>query len=430
MTTGLAASDPLPSPATDDAFVAVDMREVELGRLLFWDPILSGNKNISCGTCHHPKFGTADGVSLSIGEGGIGLGPARFGDKDNLPEQRIPRNAPALFNLGAHEFNTLFHDGRLEADDAKKSGIRTPLDDDMLMGFSGVLSAQSMFPVLSADEMAGHYSENDVAKAVRRGVITGEGGAWDIISKRVAGLDEYQQGFNAFDAEIGGGKPVDFTDISDAVAAFIAFEWRSDNSPFDLHLKGEGVLSDQALAGMELFYGDAGCSACHSGVFQTDHQFHAMGVPQIGPGKAARFETHSQDTGRMRVTGKVEDAYAFRTPSLRNVTLTGPYGHSGAYQDLRIFVEQHLAPSDALENYEPAQALFSKFGAPKDDWAALNDASEVSAIASAARQAKVDLGSEQIDALMAFLEALTDKAGAEGQLGIPETVPSGLPIDH
>ncbi|MEM9574280.1 MAG: cytochrome-c peroxidase, partial [Pseudomonadota bacterium] len=96
LTTGFASSDPLPSPVTDDAFVAVDMREVELGRLLFWDPILSGNKNISCGTCHHPKFGTADGVSLSIGEGGIGLGPARFGDQDNLPEQRIPRNAPAL----------------------------------------------------------------------------------------------------------------------------------------------------------------------------------------------------------------------------------------------------------------------------------------------------------------------------------------------
>ncbi|MEM8540586.1 MAG: cytochrome c peroxidase [Pseudomonadota bacterium] len=430
MNAGLAASDPLPSPVTDDAFVAVDMREVELGRLLFWDPILSGNKNISCGTCHHPKFGTADGVSLSIGEGGIGLGPARFGDEENLPEQRIPRNAPALFNLGAHEFKTLFHDGRLEADETRKSGIRTPLDNDMLMGFSGVLSAQSMFPVLSADEMAGHYSENDVAKAVRRGVITGEGGAWDIISKRVAGLEEYQQGFNAFDAEIAGGKPIDFTDISDALAAFIAFEWRSDNSPFDLHLKGNDILSDQALAGMELFYGEAGCSACHSGVFQTDHQFHAMGVPQIGPGKAARFETHSQDTGRMRVTGNVEDAYAFRTPSLRNVTLTAPYGHSGAYQDLRTFVEQHLAPSSALENYEPTQALFSKFDAPKDDWAALNDAGEASAIALAARQTMVDLSSEGVDAIMAFLDALTDEAGAEGRLGIPKTVPSGLPIDH
>lgn len=427
---GISLGEPLPSPATDDAFVAVDMREVELGRLLFWDPILSGNKNISCGTCHHPKFGTADGVSLSIGEGGIGLGPERFGDETNMPEQRIPRNAPALFNLGAKEFTTLFHDGRLEADASRPSGIRTPLDDDMLMGFSGVLSAQSMFPVLSADEMAGHYSENEVAKAVRRGVITGEGGAWDIISKRVAGVEEYQQRFGSYDAEIAAGKAIDFTDISDAVAAFIAFEWRSDDSPFDRYLQGKEPLGDQAAMGMDLFYGNAECSTCHSGVFQTDHQFHAMGVPQIGPGKAARFESHSQDTGRMRVTGNAEDAYAFRTPSLRNVTLTAPYGHSGAYRDLRSFVEQHLAPSKALENYSTSQALFARFDAPKDDWAALHDVAEEAAIIKAARQSEISLEADEIDALMAFLSSLTDRAGAEGRLGVPETVPSGLAVDR
>ena len=430
LTIGVAASEPLPSPANDDAFVAVDMREVELGRLLFWDPILSGNKNISCGTCHHPKFGTADGVSLSIGEGGVGLGPTRSGDPENMPEQRIPRNAPALFNLGAKEFTTLFHDGRLEVDASSKAGIRTPLDDDMLIGFSGVLSAQSMFPVLSADEMAGHYSENDVAKAVRRGVITGEGGAWDIISKRVAGLDEYQQRFASYDAEISGGKPIDFTDISNAVAAFIAFEWRSDSSPFDQHLKGQEALSGEAATGMALFYGKAECSTCHSGIFQTDHQFHAMGVPQIGPGKAARFESHSQDTGRMRVTGSGKDAYAFRTPSLRNVTLTDPYAHNGAYRGLRSFIEQHLAPAKALENYKISQALFSKFTAPKDDWAALNDAIEVSAIVKAAKQSAIDLRSDEIDALMAFLGTLTDETSAEGRLGIPQAVPSGLPVDR
>ena len=430
LTIEASASELYPSPSTDEAFVAVDLREVELGRLLFWDPILSGNKNISCGTCHHPKFGTADGVSLSIGEGGIGLGPQRFGDANNMPEQRIPRNAPALFNLGAKEFTTLFHDGRLETDAAKASGIRTPLDEDMLLGFSGVLSAQSMFPVLSADEMAGHYSENDVAKAVRRGVITGEGGAWDIISKRVAALDEYQQRFASFDSEIAEGKSIDFTDISNAVAAFIAFEWRSDNSPFDQHLNGDEVLSDEARSGMELFYGKAACSTCHSGVFQTDHRFHAMGVPQIGPGKAARFETHSQDTGRMRVTGKEEDAYAFRTPSLRNVTLTAPYGHNGAYRDLRQFVERHLAPASALDNYELSQALFAKFEAPKDDWAALNDAGETAAISNAAVQTEIELNADEIDALMEFLAALTDNEGAEGKLGIPEDVPSGLAIDH
>jgi cytochrome c peroxidase len=414
---------------SDDLFVDVDINQARLGQLLFWDPILSGNKNISCGTCHHPKLGTADGVSLSIGEGGVGLGADRGVDENNLPEQRIPRNAPALFNLGAKEFTVMFHDGRLEADETKKSGLRTPLDDDMTVGFSGVLSAQSMFPVLSPDEMAGHYSENDVAKAVRRGLITGEGGAWDIISKRVAAIEEYQTMFDAIDPEIAEGRPIDFTDISDALAAFIAFEWRSDDSLFDNYLRGNAELDAKAQSGMDLFYGKAGCADCHSGPFQTDHKFHAMGVPQIGPGKAERFESHSQDTGRMRVTGRPEDAYAFRTPSLRNVTLTAPYGHSGAYRDLRQFVEAHLEPSTAIENYDRSEALFAGYTPPKNDWAALDDANENTAIKSAVSWSGPKLADDEIDDLLAFLKTLEDKKSLTSRFGVPDTVPSGLPVD-
>ncbi|KAG1647316.1 Methylamine utilization protein MauG [Nymphon striatum] len=317
---------------------------------------------------------------------------------------------PSLFNLGAKEFVTMFHDGRLQADGTKKSGLRTPLDDDMTVGFSGVLSAQSMFPVLSPDEMAGHYTENDVAKAVRRGVITGEGGAWDIISKRVIAIDEYQQRFIDFDSEIAAGKPVDFTDISDAIAAFIAFEWRSDNSPFDQYLKGSVTFDRETATGMDLFYGKAQCGTCHSGVFQTDHQFHAMGVPQIGPGKAARFERHSQDIGRMRVTGKMEDAYAFRTPSLRNkVTLRLQKRSKIMTERKRYFLILNLL---------------------KDDWIALDDANEVNSISNVVLKHDIVLDEKEIDNLVIFLNALTDSESAEGRLGIPQTVPSGFDVDH
>jgi len=96
-----------PAPLSDADYMKVDLQEAELGQLLFYDPILSGNKIISCATCHHPDFATGDGVSLSIGEGGIGLGPARRADPDNMPEQRIPRHAHALFNLGATEVTRL-----------------------------------------------------------------------------------------------------------------------------------------------------------------------------------------------------------------------------------------------------------------------------------------------------------------------------------
>ena len=83
-------------------------------------------------------------------------------DPANPPEQRIPRNAQALWNLGAHEFTVLFHDGRIEVDETRPGGIRTPLAEDMVGGFATLLSAQTMFPVLSPDEMAGHYSENEI----------------------------------------------------------------------------------------------------------------------------------------------------------------------------------------------------------------------------------------------------------------------------
>ena len=111
---GGALAQDLPAPVGDDHFGTFDLDEVRLGRNLFYDRILSGNKNIACSTCHHPRFATSDGLSLGLGEGGLGLGPKRLADPENTPEQRIPRNSPALFNLGSPEFTVLFHDGRIE----------------------------------------------------------------------------------------------------------------------------------------------------------------------------------------------------------------------------------------------------------------------------------------------------------------------------
>lgn len=421
----IAAADGIPAALTDADFATVDKREARLGQLLFYDPILSGNQTVSCGTCHHPAFGTGDGLSLGIGDGGVGLGPKRVADPQNMPEQRIPRNAPALFNLGAHEFTVLFHDGRIEVDPERPGGLRTPLDADMVTGFASLLSAQTMFPVLSADEMAGHYSENDVAQAVRRGVITGQGGAWDIIARRVGDIPAYAASFQDAYDHIETPEEITFADISNAIAAFMEFEWRSDGAPFDAVLRGEATLPEPAASGMTLFYGDAGCVSCHSGPFLTDHDFHAMGTPQIGPGKAARFESHARDEGRFRVTGDTADLYAFRTPSLRNVALTGPYGHAGAYADLRSFVNAHLDPVRALETYDLEQAVLPAL--PVDDRGGLADSA---AIAQAVEFTPRTISEADVTALIAFLDALTDPAAIEGRLGIPETVPSGLPVDR
>ncbi|MCH2096542.1 MAG: cytochrome-c peroxidase [Rhodobacteraceae bacterium] len=409
-------------PDAPPEFPAQDPMLVQLGWMLFYDPVLSGNREVACATCHHPKFGTSDGLSLGIGDGGMGLGPQRVADPANPPEQRIPRNAPALFNLGATEFTTMFHDGRLEAKPDEPDGIRTPLGQEMVHGFSGVLSAQSMFPVLSGDEMAGHYSENDISQAVRQGFLTGETGAWARISARVMAIPEYREGFE----KVTGGVPAQFTDISDALAAFMALEWRADDSPFDRHLRGAAPLTGAALDGAELFYGAAGCSACHSGWFQTDHEFHAIAMPQIGPGKAARFERHARDTGRMRVTGLAEDAYAFRTPSLRNVAQTAPYGHAGAYASLEDAVRHHLDPLAALRSYSLEQARLPDL--PVDDLRIMRDSREVEAISRANQLRPVDLSDQDVHALLAFLDSLTDTASLAGRLGVPDAVPSGLPV--
>jgi len=423
------AAETRPNPLTDADFRAHSPAEVALGQLLFWDPELSGNRNISCGTCHHPRFGTGDGVSLSLGEGGNGLGPDRRPNPENLPEQRIPRNAPALFNLGILDLKTVFHDGRIEADATRASGFRTPLEDEMVSGFASLLSAQSMFPVLSPDEMAGHYSENEISKAVRTGQLTGPNGAWEKIAARITALPAYDAQFKAVYPEIGAGRPIHFTDISNAIAAFISAEWRSDSAPFDAWLRDQAPLPSLAAQGADLFYGDAGCAACHSGPLLTDQAFHAMGSPQLGPGKGERFESAQRDIGRGRVTNKPQDAYAFRTPSLRNVTATAPYGHAGAHTDLRAFVMFHADPVAGLATYTP-QAILAEFSPAKADWAIANDPAEIAAIEQAVHQPPRPLNAAEADAILAFLDSLTDPKAIAGRLGIPASVPSGLPIDR
>ena len=422
------SANKLPLPLDDSDYRSVDENEAKLGQLLFYDPILSGNKEVACATCHHPSLGTGDGLSLSLGDGGKGLGNKRIVDYENLPEQRVPRNAQPLFNLGAKQFKTLFHDGRVQVDLSRPSGLRTPLEEEMVKGFSSIISAQTMFPVLSADEMAGHYSENEISEAVRRGTLTGKGGAWDLISKRVQAIPEYSDFFTDTYDHIETAQDIKFTDISNAVAAFMEFEWRSDTSPFDDFLQGRLDLSISQEKGMELFYGKANCSSCHAGALFTDHQFHATGQPQVGPGKAARFQSHSRDLGRFRVTGNIKDKYAFRTPSLRNVELTGPWGHAGAYNELEAFLSAHIDPYLALANYDKSNVTLTKYDT--NDWKIMDDASEVKAIADSITIKPVMISEGEVTDLLAFLGTLTDTKAQKGRLGIPETVPSGLKIPN
>ena len=136
-----------------------------------------------------------------------------------------------------------------------------------------------------------------------------------------------------------------------------ATAWRADNSRFDRFLRGDrSALSRLEKRGMRVFYGKrrGNCASCHSGTFQTDHSFRAIAMPQVGPGKGDGTSGH-EDFGRERVSGDPADRYRFRVPTLRNIALTAPYGHAGAFGSLEAMVRHHLDTVASLQAYDPAQ---------------------------------------------------------------------------
>ena len=457
------------APVTDSDFYDAGRpgeAKVRLGRFLFFDKVLSGNRNIACATCHHPTLGTADAVSLSLGEGAVGLGKKRRADAAAPVLGRIPRNSPALFFLGAKEFKSLFHDGRVEVDQRRTwdHGFWTPAREKLPQGLDNVLAAQAMFPVLSPIEMAGHKGENAIADAVALDRPDGPQGAWALLAKRLQGIPAYVTLFKAAFPRIKAAEDIRFVDAANAIAAFEATAFRPDGSPFDRYLESRdpAQLSPAARRGMALFYGPAGCSRCHSGKFQSDQQFHAIAMPQIGPGKndgqdqsywqATGFAERMEDFGRYRVTFQRKDRFRFRTPSLRNVELTGPWGHAGSYARLEDVVRHHLDPVAALARFrldpqalpaletiiEPT-AVGSRLSHEavnplrladylrRDAWVQ-ETASLRQAIIRANELPPTALSDQEVDDLLAFLRALTDPRSRDRSDLIPARVPSGLPV--
>lgn len=422
----------LPAAATDSDFYdngAPSEAKVDLGKKLFFDKILSGNKNDSCATCHHTLTDTGDGLSLPVGEGARGLGVTRdTGSGSDAIHERVPRNAPPVFNLGAKEFVKLFHDGRVQV--GPNGELLTPAGANLPAGLDNALAAQAMFPVTSGTEMAGQPGENSIADATAIGNLAGPGGVWEQLALRLQGVPAYVDLFvNTFD-DISSASDITYVHAANAIAAFEANNWRATNSPFDKLLNGDrSALSYDEKQGMRLFYGDAGCSTCHSGTFMTDHSFHAIAMPQIGGGKGNGPDGHD-DFGRELVTGDSADRLKFRTPNLRNVALTAPYGHGGAYNTLEGIVRHHLDPVASLNSYncETQPVMPSRADLDAVDCVVMNDPSRVAAIADANELEPVYLDDMQVKQLVKFLESLTDPASIDIRGDTPKSLPSGLPL--
>jgi cytochrome c peroxidase len=423
----------LPQPTRDADFERHPAALVELGQMLFFDKEQSGNRNISCATCHSPLLATGDGLSTNIGTGGEGLSVSRSagryppGPRD--PLARGSRNMTPLFNLGHPHFDTLFWDGRLQVDPSIPQGFSTPAGRNLPFGFPSALAALSVFAQTERQELLGEPGTNELADA---SLIHPELGVWPALVTRLGAIPEYVELFtDAFPEVSGDPTRITIVHVGSALAAFQATAFRSDASPFDRYLRGDRAsMSAAAIRGMNLFYGRAGCAGCHSGVFQTDLGFHAIGVPQIGPGMGDG-QTGREDFGRERVTHNPTDRYRFRTPSLRNVAQTGPWGHDGAFATLEAIVRHHLDPRSSLTSYDATQIVMP----PRRDLDALDlvaheDRAVVAAIAAAIEIAPPTppLSEREVRDMLDFLHALTDPAATDLRKWVPKRVPSGLTL--
>jgi cytochrome c peroxidase len=250
--------------------------KVELGKLLFFDPILSDDNTLSCAHCHHPHLGFSDGQPRSRGRGGKGAGRERTGGIE------LTRGAPSLWNtVYSHR---QFWDGR-----------------------AAHLEEQARMVITTPEEV-----NADPAELVRE----------------LKAIPEYRA---LFDKAFGGtdGESITFKNVTHAIAAFqrtlVSF-----NSRFDRYAAGDGsALSPQEKRGLKLFLSPkTRCNECHGIPVFADRNFKVIGVPppKDGPADVAKPEAERGRGGGPNG--------AFKIPTLRNVALTAPYMHNGVFETL------------------------------------------------------------------------------------------------
>ena len=252
---------PMEVPQPSDNLLTPE--RAELGKMLFFDPRLSGSKWISCATCHNPALGWSDGLPTAIGHGMKVLG----------------RSTPTILNTAYQKMQ--FWDGR----------ART-------------LEKQALGPIEAEPEMAGNIEE---------------------VIKDLAEIPMYVKIFE----KAYPGQGINKDTIAKALASFERTIVSSDSS-FDRWLKNtNGSMSDAAIRGFEVFKGKANCAACHSGYNFSDNGFHNIGLKDMN------------DMGRYKIKPINVLKGAFKTPTLRDVALTAPYMHNGAYKTLEEVVEHY-----------------------------------------------------------------------------------------
>jgi cytochrome c peroxidase len=271
------------------AFAPLDAKaptaaQVDLGRRLFHDTRLSGDGRRACSSCHLPEKAFTDGMRVNRARGGAPLA----------------RNTPTVIN----------------------SGLQLGVFSDLRTTY---LEDQVTDVVENVDEM--HGSLGTIALALGRDASLAA---------------RFRTAFT--DQPVRGDTVVTAARIRSALAAYQRSLTRLD-SPVDRALRGDvAALTDQARRGLNVFVGKAKCATCHflpltNGTVPPMYQkaeVEVLGTPNRAVTARA---TVDPDQGRYRLTRAAPHLHAFRTPSLRNVALTAPYMHNGAYPTLESVVD-------------------------------------------------------------------------------------------
>jgi cytochrome c peroxidase len=397
-----------PMPQQNPALIA-------LGRALMFDKILSGNRDISCATCHEPALHATDGLPLAIGTGGVGTGTSRtLGPGRSF----VPRNAPTLLNSGLG-LQYVFWDGRLSRFGPPVPELNVPLDQ------SNVLAAQAMLPVLNRREMRGEVGDTDVfGNPNELAQIPDDQPAqiWQAVMQRLLAIPEYVALFRAAYPGVQASA-LSFNQAANAIAVFQMAELTKTDSPFDQYLRHDDTaLSLEEKRGGILFFTTARCASCHSGPFLGGQSFSNSGVPQLGPGVG---QAAPLDLGRGALPNNEFYKFAFRVPPLRNVELTAPYFHDGALPTLESVVAHYNDVPTSLRAFDPATLPATVQSSYHGDPATID---AILGTLDFQLRTPLNLTEAERRELVAFLKSLTDPAARDLSGLEPASVPSGLPV--
>ena len=401
----------------------LDQRQANLGRLLWFDTIGGLNNDNTCGGCHSPTnaFGDTQSIAIGIDNNGI-VGPHRVGPRN---QRRTPMAVNTAF------FPNLMWNSRfasLSGDPFDNgAGFIFPQPEGFTLSYlPQLLDAQAFIPPTERVEVAGFAFPGDNF-AIRAEVLN-----------RLNAVDAYRKLFGEVFPEVKNGAAIDFDMFGKAIAEF-EFSLVFADAPIDQYARGQkNSLTNDQKKGALLFFGSAGCVACHkvsgkSNEMFSDFSQHVIGVPQIAPPAGdptagnVTFDGpgRNEDFGLEQITGDANDRYKFRTSPLRNVALQPTFFHNGAFTRLEDAIRHHLDVVASVNNYTPARA-----GVAPDLRGPLGPMAPVLARVDPLLANPVHLTEDEFRQLVDFVtNGLLDPRAKPENLRklVPKSVPSGRP---